>query len=111
MRGPAIDPGQMAVRLTLETRDDASDGQGGIAAGFAPLASLWALIEPVSARQVERTDSEVFCVTHTIRIRFRADIGTGMRFRKGARVFTVRAFRDPDETRRYLVCDCVEEGR
>lgn len=106
-----LDPGQMSARLDLEMCNDASDGQGGILAGFAPVASLWARLEPVAIAEEERSDEDVFSVTHRIWIRFRDDIKAGMRFRKGARVFTVRAFHDPDEMRRYLVCRCLEEGQ
>ena len=111
MRPLVLDPGQMSARLDLEMRDDAGDGQGGIVPGFAPVTSLWARIEPVSVNEEERADANVFTVTHRIWIRFRDDVQAGMRFRKGARVFTVRAFHDPGETRRYLVCRCTEDGR
>ncbi len=111
MRAITLDPGQMSARLTLERRDDASDGQGGIVISFVPLASLWARIEPASSKDQERGDEEVFTVTHRIWIRFRDDLTAGMRLRKGLRIFAVRAFRDPDETGRYLVCDSTEEGR
>ncbi|WP_436098328.1 phage head closure protein [Pararhizobium sp. LjRoot238] len=107
----ALDPGQMSARLDLERRDDASDGQGGIVPGFAAVTSLWARIEPVSFKDEERADEEVFTVTHRIWIRFREDLVAGMRFHKGERLFALRAWYDPDETRRYLVCQCTEEGR
>ncbi|MEK1924201.1 MAG: phage head closure protein [Rhizobium giardinii] len=111
MRAITLDPGQMSARLELEIRDDVSDGQGGVVTGFSVLTSLWARIEPASSGHEERADEQVFTVTHRIWIRFRDDLAAGMRFRKGLRIFTVRAFRDPDETGRYLVCDCTEEGR
>ncbi|WP_428427991.1 phage head closure protein [Pararhizobium sp.] len=106
-----FDPGQLSVRLDLEMRNDAGDGQGGIVPGFALVTSLWARIEPVAITEEERADAEMFIVTHRIWIRFREDIAAGMRFRKGTRIFTVRACHDPDETRRYLVCRCAEDGR
>lgn len=111
MRPLMFDPGQMPARLDLEMRDDTGDGQGGIVPGFAPVTSLWARIEPVSATEDERADGNVFTVTHRIWIRFRQDVQAGMRFRKGSRTFTVRACFDPDEARRYLVCRCTEDGR
>lgn len=106
-----LDPGQMSARLDLEMQDDTSDGQGGIVSEFSVVASLWARIEPVSFGDEERAGEDVFTVTHHIWTRFRDDISAGMRFRKGARIFVVRAFYDPDETRRYLVCRCTEDGR
>ena len=106
-----LDPGQLSARLDLEMRNDSGDGQGGIVPNFAPVTSLWARIEPVSVSEEERMDAEMFMVTHRIWIRFREDVAAGMRFRKGTRFFTVRALHDPDETRRYLVCRCTEDGR
>ncbi len=37
-------------------------------------------------------------------MQFREGIAAGQRFRKGRRVFAVKLVRDPDETRRHLVC-------
>ena len=68
-------------------REEVSDGQGGAVTGFAVVTSLWARIVPVSARDEERADEEVFTVTHRIWIRFREDLVAGMRFRKGGRLF------------------------
>ncbi|WP_438749460.1 phage head closure protein [Pararhizobium sp. O133] len=109
MGAMTLDPGQLSVRLDLEMRSDASDGQGGVVTTFTTFATLWARIEPVATRIEERSDEAVFSVTHRLWIRFRDDLSAGMRFRKGGRMFTVRAFYDPDETRRYLVCNCTEE--
>jgi SPP1 family predicted phage head-tail adaptor len=111
MRATTLDPGQLSARLELERREEVSDAQGGVVTGFAVVASLWARIEPVSSKQEERGDEEIFAVTHRIWIRFREDLMAGMRFRKGGRPFALRAWHDPDETRRYLVCQCTEEGR
>jgi SPP1 family predicted phage head-tail adaptor len=47
-------------------------------------------------------------VTHRIWLRWRDDLVGGMRLRKGARLFVIRAFRDPDEAGRYALCDCEE---
>lgn len=111
MAAITVDPGQLSARLELEMRADAGDGQGGIVPGFAPVTSLWAWLEPVSVNAQERADTDMFIMTHRIWIRFREDIAAGMRFRKGARAFAVQAIHDPDETRRYLVCRCTEEGQ
>ncbi|KQS96488.1 MULTISPECIES: phage head closure protein [unclassified Rhizobium] len=106
-----LDPGQFSARLDLEMRSDTGDGQGGVVTAYAVTGSVWARIEPVAVEVGEVADEAGFAVTHRIWIRFRNDIGAGMRFRKGGRVFVIRAFSDPDETRRYLVCRCTEEGR
>ncbi len=106
-----LDPGQFSARLDLEMRSDAGDGQGGIVSAYVVTGSVWARIKPVAVEVREVADTAGFTVTHRIWVRFRDDIGAGMRFRKGGRVFNIQAFSDPDETRRYLVCRCTEEGR
>lgn len=106
-----FDPGQMTARLDLEAPQPAPDGQGGATAGWAVAASLWARIEPVSTRIVEEASAEAGRITHRIWLRFREDVAAGRRFRKGGRVFLVKLVRDPDETRRYLVCQCEENAR
>lgn len=115
MDAAIIDPGRMSARLELEMPIAVSDGQGGTVLGgsvpgYAIVGSLWAMIEPVSMPDSERADEAVFSVTHRIWVRHRTDISAGMRFRKGARLFVIRAHFDPDETRRYLVCRCEETG-
>ena len=113
MRATSFDPGQMSARLELEMREDASDGQGGAVTGFA-------VVDARSGRgssrfrpgDEERADEEVFTVTHRIWMRFREDLRRGHAVSQGRSDFCdLRAWYDPDETRRYLVCQCAEEGR
>jgi len=103
------DPGRMTARLTLEQPQDISDGQGGTVRSWQAVASLWALIEPQSVTRDERGGAEVATVNHSVTIRFRSDIRRGDRLVKGGRTLFVRALRDPDESRRFLLLDCEEE--
>lgn len=105
-----FDPGQMTARLDLETAEPQPDGQGGAVPAWSVLSSMWARIEPVSFVVREKGATvEAPVVTHRIWVRFRDGILRGQRLRKGERLFAIRAVRDPDETRRYLVCHCEEE--
>ncbi len=106
-----FDPGQMTARLSLETAAASPDGQGGADTTWSETAALWARIEPVSFQVRHEAGAETGTVTHRIWVRFRRDIEAGQRFRKGERVFLVKLVRDPDETQRYLVCQCEEEAR
>ena len=103
-----LDPGAFSARLALEQPVETPDGQGGVERTFSPLASVWAHIEPIVARADEAAGALPVTVTHRIWLRRRDDVSGGMRLRKGARVFAVRAFREPDETGRYTLCDCEE---
>lgn len=106
-----FDPGAFTARLTLERAVETPDGQGGVAVAHVAFDAAWARIEPVSAARPQAAGAEPMTVTHRIWLRHRADLESGMRFRKGARVFVLRTFRDPDETGRYLLCDCEENER
>ncbi len=106
-----FDPGSMTARLDLQAPQAVPDGQGGATVTWEVMASLWARIEPVSFVVEEQAAGEGGTISHRIWVRFREDVSAGQRFRKGTRTFLVRLVHDPDETRRYLVCQCEEEAR
>jgi SPP1 family predicted phage head-tail adaptor len=106
-----LDPGQFSARLIREASVDVPDGQGGVSRSFDALDRLWARIEPVTATVAPHEAGERAVVTHRLWTGWRTDIEAGQRLRLGARVFLIRLVRDPDETRRFLVCDCEEGGQ
>ncbi|CAD7027296.1 head-tail adaptor protein [Pseudorhizobium endolithicum] len=106
-----FDPGRMTARLMLEAPVEAGDGQGGAAVSWQAVCSLWALVEPMRVFEREEAAAEAAIVSHRIWVWFRQDIVAGQRFRKGTRVFSVKLVRDPDETRRFLLCHCEEGAR
>ncbi|MGV8936009.1 MAG: phage head closure protein [Allorhizobium sp.] len=106
-----FDPGAMTARLALEAPVETADGQGGVTVTHSPVAAVWARIEQQQLSLDERAGGEIVRITHHIWIRRRSDIFAGMRFSKGVRVFVIKAFFDPDESGRYLICRCEEEGR
>lgn len=105
-----LDPGQLTARLDLEAPDDVPDGQGGALSEWRFQRSLWAAIEPASQNVYERASAEGVTITHRIWLGFRSDIQVGMRFRKGARLFSIKTVTDPDETGRFIVCRCEESS-
>lgn len=106
-----IDPGQLNCELALEAMLPVSDGMGGYTGNWTELAMVWGRIEPVSVVSRDFGTRPQPEATHRILLRFRADITTDKRLRKGGRVFSLRSVHDPDETGRYLICLAVEEGR
>ena len=46
--------------------------------------------------------------TRQLTIRYRDAVRHALRFVHRGRSLLIRAVRDPDESRRYLVCDCEE---
>jgi SPP1 family predicted phage head-tail adaptor len=90
----SIDPGALNRRLVLEAQDETADGAGGVVRGYETVATLWAAVEPISARGDVVAAQPGAMVTHRIVIRYSADITTRHRFRDGARVFRIVTIRE-----------------
>jgi SPP1 family predicted phage head-tail adaptor len=103
-----VDPGRLSARLVLEEADGLSDGQGGVVEDWQLVASLWGRIEPLRAKAGETASAATAPVSHRITIRYRDDVSHAMRFVHRGRHLLIRTAHDPDETRRYLVCECEE---
>lgn len=104
-----LDPGRLNARLALEAPADLADGQGGVTSGWTPVASLWGLVEPLGASPGEIAAASIAPVRFRVTIRYRSDVSHEMRFVFRGRSLIIRGVHDPDEGRRYLVCQC-EEG-
>lgn len=107
-----FDVGAMTARLVREVSVDTPDGQGGVVRNWVEAGKLWARIEPVSQRaETIAAGAEGVTVTHRIWVSGFAALAAGERLVKNTRLFAIKAVRDPDETGRFLVCDCEEAAR
>lgn len=104
------DPGKLNQRLVLDVPVETPDGAGGVARAYAAGPLLWASVTPLAARRDVVADAAGATVTHRIVIRFRADITTRHRLRKGARLWRIVALREQDSSGRFLVIE-VQERR
>jgi SPP1 family predicted phage head-tail adaptor len=95
-------PGELNRRLSLEAPVESADGAGGVTRGYAPVMTLWAKVEPVSARGVVVADAPGATITHRITLRRRSAVTTAHRFVEGTTVYRIITLRD-DATRRFLV--------
>lgn len=99
-------PGALNRRLVLEEPVETADGAGGFSRSYEAVATLWASVEPVSAREQMVADGAGVTVTHRIVIRFSPDVTAQHRFRDGARVFRIVALRE--RGLRFLEIDAEE---
>jgi SPP1 family predicted phage head-tail adaptor len=106
-----IDPGDLRIELALEEMIPVPDGAGGFGESWTEIATLFAKLEPVAARDRFGADQALEEVTHRVTIRHRADVASGMRLARGARTLLILTVHDPDETGRYLVLRTREDGR
>lgn len=104
----AFDAGRFNRQLTIENEVETADGCGGYVSSYEAQDTVWAHICPVSATTKTRADNSGNEISHRIFIRFRSNVFETTRFASGSRRFEVQALKDPDETRRYIECDCIE---
>jgi len=104
------DAGRFNRQLTIENEVELSDELGGFYTHYEAQDTVWAHICPVRAVNSNEADTRVTEISHKITIRFRLGLIKETRFVTCNRRFYVETVRDPDETRRYLECDCVERA-
>lgn len=105
MRAPA---GSLRRRVTLEAPADVVDEIGGASREWVAVATVWAAIETPRGTTRLAADHPEQTITHRVTLRWREGVTGGMRLRLGARLFAVKAVRDPDERGVVLVLDCEE---
>jgi SPP1 family predicted phage head-tail adaptor len=102
-----IAPGDLNRRLVLEAPVESADGAGGVTRSYPDRMTLWAKVEPVSARGAVVADAAGATITHRITIRRRSAVTTRHRFVDGDTVYRIVTIRD-DATRRVLVIGAEE---
>lgn len=110
MRAEFIDPGRFRQELALEAVTLTADGAGGYAESWTEVARFLARLEPVDARSRFGAAQTLESVTHSVTLRHRQGVASGMRLRRLDRVLEIVTVHDPDETGRYLVCTAKEVG-
>lgn len=106
---PFLQAGDFRIRLTIETPVETPDGHGGYTRQWLQQGLAWARIVPVSGILFHRADAIGAETTHWVYVRAEHAVKAGMRLVRGARIFAITNVRDPDETGRYLACECTEE--
>jgi len=104
-----IDPGRLRSELSLQQGSIQLDDLGGQVESWAEIATVFAMVEPISARSLSGADQTQQAVSHRITMRWRPDVAIGMRLAGQGRVFGILTVHDPDETGRYLVCRTLED--
>lgn len=110
MRAMFIDPGALRTELVLEQCSTLPDGLGGHAETWTEIATVFALVEPVTTQAVFGADQTLETITHRVTIRWRGDTASGMRFNRNGRLLVIVTVHDPDESARYLICRTREKG-
>lgn len=103
--------GEMNRRIDIEYPESVVDDTG----GFEPVEwkhfkTVWAHIEPLKGTQVLWSQTLQHRVTHKVTIRYLKGLKSDMRFIFEGRVFQIQAFRDIEESHRFMEV-MAEEGK
>lgn len=95
-------PAKAKNRIVIQSRGDASDDYGGSAVTWSTLATVWAIIEPMSGREVLQSEQLQSRVTHKVTIRYNATLkstATGAKYRISydGRLFPIKFVQNFDE--------------
>ena len=104
-----FDPGWIAHRVVIERPVRSEDDAGGATIAFETLATVWAAIEPLTAREDPASGRLATRITHRVTIRWRDDVTGAMRLRHRGRILRIASLRDASEDRRFLTIDAEEE--
>ena len=100
--------------LMLEGPVEVADGMGGFTRSWVAVGTLWAEVLPGTGRDVAGEEVVLSAVPYRITVRGAPQGASsrprvGQRFRDDARVFSILAVTERDESGRYLVCFVREE--
>jgi len=104
--------GQLRDRVTIQQQTTVADTQGGRAVTWGTLATVWARVEPLSAREQLQSASLGSRVSYRATIRQRGDVTPKMRldwtpYGGSAKTLEIHGVTQ-SERRDYVMLDCGE---
>lgn len=101
--------GLLRSRVTLQSKTEVSDGQGGTTKTWATVATVWARVIATDMSG-ERTEAQstVSRRLYTVTIRTRPAVTSAMRVGKGAQTLEILAVIDDDQDRDTITLECRE---
>ncbi|WP_159728379.1 phage head closure protein [Methylosinus sp. Ce-a6] len=94
--------GAMRERVAIYAQTQAVDDVGDITTTWTQVATCWARMRPLSARQVELAGRDDAIRRYEMKIRYRTDITTNSRIVWRGRRFDVEGVTDETEQRQFL---------
>ncbi|AHM56406.1 hypothetical protein EAL2_c11080 [Peptoclostridium acidaminophilum DSM 3953] len=103
-----MNPGILRHRITIQKHSAAENEIGEKTVGYQDDYSLWARVEPASARDIERLGKTETEVSHKILIRHKAGITSSNRITFKGRIFDIVGIINAGEQNKTLSIFCVE---
>lgn len=109
-----MDAGDLRHRVTLQRKVQVRDSEGGVVTDWEDVATVWAKIAPLSAREFTAAAAVQSKVVARITIRFRDGVVASMRAVHGAKLYNIEGvLPDQESGLEYLtlpVSEGVNEG-
>lgn len=99
--------GTLTDRVQLRRKITSSEDEGGHTAMLSPIATVWARVRQLGARQAFAEDARGQSVSHSVVMRFRSDLKPGDRIVYRGRELEIESTSEI-AWRAYLSCQCSE---
>ncbi len=103
-----MDAGKLDSRLTLRRRTTSRDAAGQPLNTWATVASVWGSIKYQTGSAAIKADRATGSAAVSIRIRWRADVYTGMHAAYGATVYDIKSVLPQGHEWLDLVCEVLQ---
>lgn len=103
-----MDAGKLDSRLTLRRRSTGRDAAGQPLNTWLTVASVWANIKYLTGTAAIKADRTTGMASVSIRIRWRADVSTGMHAAYGATVYEIKSALPQGKEWLDLVCEVLQ---
>lgn len=101
--------GRLRHRITLERPPTAADELGEPDGAWVEVATVWAAVDPLTARELLAGGQVEHACTHRVRMRWLSGVTSAMRVVHAGRTLAVRGVRDIEERQVEIELLC-EEG-
>jgi SPP1 family predicted phage head-tail adaptor len=98
--------GTLTERVVLKQRLTTHQDEGGEAALFSPIATVWARVRPLGARAAFASDARTQATSHVVVLRHRTDLKPGDRISWRGGDLDVEGMSNLDGRRAYLSVQC-----
>ena len=105
-----IPAGKLNKRITITkpTADPDQNEYGEVTSSDSEVATVWASIEPVSARDMEVAKAFKSTVSHKVTIRHHSDVDYGYAVEWNGRTFSINGILNPNFDDSELILFCSE---
>ena len=95
-------------RITIQKPARVSNGMGGFAVTWTNVATVWARILPVSAKEARESEREAMTISHTVSIRWRSDLRPTWRLKHKTAYLSIVGIVNPELANEWLDINCLE---